>query len=128
MENSATLSPSTRLAVVLAGALQGVICYLITWYIGYAELPSDTLWLLCVVPGTVVMTTTLSLSVTSFRTPFLWLALGIAGAVVAGMGAWLKWNVAGQDSWEIREAVLFFGFHLLLMTLFMLPWLQRRLT
>ncbi|WP_276852464.1 DUF4153 domain-containing protein [Enterobacter oligotrophicus] len=128
MENSATLSPSTRLAVVLAGALQGVICYLITWYVGYAELPSDTLWLLCVVPATVVMTTTLSLSVTSFRTPFLWLALGIAGAVVAGMGAWLKWNVAGQDSWEIREAVLFFGFHLLLMTLFMLPWLQRRLT
>ena len=42
MENRETLSPSTRVAVVLAGALQGVICYVITWYrvrkiaIGYA--------------------------------------------------------------------------------------------
>ena len=61
MENRETLSPSTRVAVVLAGALQGVICYVITWYIEYAKLPSDTLWLMCVVPATVVMTTTLSL-------------------------------------------------------------------
>lgn len=127
MENSETLPPATRLAVVLAGALQGVMCYLITWYIEYAELPSDTLWLMCVVPATVVMTTTLSLAMTSFRKPFLWLALGTLGAAVAGMGGWLKWSVAGLERWEIRDAMLIFGFHLLLMTLLVLPWIQRRL-
>lgn len=127
MENSETLSPSTRVAIVLAGALQGVICYFITWYIGYAKLPSDTLWLLCVIPATVVVTTTLSLSMIYFRNPFLWLALGIIGAAVAGMGGWLKWSVAGLESWDIRDVVLLFGFHLLLMTLLMLPWLQRRM-
>lgn len=127
MENSETLSPSARVAIVLAGALQGVICYAITWYIGYAKLPSDTLWLLCVIPATVVMTTTLSLSLTSFRKPFLWLALGVIGAIVAGMGGWLKWSVAGLERWDIRDAVLIFGFHLLLMMLLVLPWLQRRI-
>lgn len=127
MENRETLSPSTRVAVVLAGALQGVICYVITWYIEYAKLPSDTLWLMCVVPATVVMTTTLSLAMTSFRKPFLWLSLGMIGAAVAGMGGWLKWSVAGLDNWDTRNAVLLFGFHLLLMTLLLLPWLQRRL-
>ena len=127
MENREALSPSTRVAVVLAGALQGVICYVITWYIEYAKLPSDTLWLMCVVPATVVMTTTLSLAMTSFRKPFLWLSLGIIGAAVAGMGGWLKWSVAGLDNWDTRNAVLLFGFHLLLMTLLLLPWLQRRL-
>ena len=127
MENSETLSPSARVAIVLAGALQGVVCYAITWYIGYAKLPSDTLWLLCVIPATVVMTTTLSLSLTSFRKPFLWLALGVIGAIVAGMGGWLKWSVAGLESWDIRDAVLIFGFHLLLMMLLVLPWLQRRI-
>ncbi|MCM7514902.1 DUF4153 domain-containing protein [Enterobacter hormaechei] len=127
MDNSETLSPSTRLAVVLAGALQGVLCYAITWYIGYAKLPTDTLWLMCVIPATVVMTTTMSLAVTSFRKPFLWLALGMTGAAVAGMGGWLKWSVAGLESWSIRDEMLVFGFHLLLMTLFILPWLQRRL-
>lgn len=127
MENSETLSPSTRAAIVLAGALQGVICYLITWYIDYAKLPSDTLWLLCVIPATVMMTTTFSLSITSIRKPLLWLALGIIGVAVAGMGGWLKWSVVGLESWDIRDAVLFFGVHLLLMTLFLLPWLQRRL-
>ena len=84
MENRETLSALTRVAVVLAGALQGVICYVITWYIEYAKLPSDTLWLMCVVPATVVMTTTLSLAMTSFRKPFLWLSLGMIGAAVAG--------------------------------------------
>ncbi|GJK36833.1 DUF4153 domain-containing protein [Enterobacter hormaechei] len=127
MENRETLSPSTRVAVVLAGALQGVICYVITWYIEYAKLPSDTLWLMCVVPATVVMTTTLSLAMTSFRKPFLWLSLGMIGAAVAGMGGWLKWSVTGLDNWDTRNAVLLFGFHLLLMTLLLLPWLQRRL-
>ncbi|EPS1991229.1 DUF4153 domain-containing protein [Enterobacter hormaechei] len=127
MENRETLSPSTRVAVELAGALQGVICYVITWYIEYAKLPSDTLWLMCVVPATVVMTTTLSLAMTSFRKPFLWLSLGMIGAAVAGMGGWLKWSVAGLDNWDTRNAVLLFGFHLLLMTLLLLPWLQRRL-
>lgn len=127
MENRETLSPSMRVAVVLAGALQGVICYVITWYIEYAKLPSDTLWLMCVVPATVVMTTTLSLAMTSFRKPFLWLSLGMIGAAVAGMGGWLKWSVAGLDNWDTRNAVLLFGFHLLLMTLLLLPWLQRRL-
>ena len=127
MENRETLSPSTRVAVVLAGALQGVICYVITWYIEYAKLPLDTLWLMCVVPATVVMTTTLSLAMTSFRKPFLWLSLGMIGAAVAGMGGWLKWSVAGLDNWDTRNAVLLFGFHLLLMTLLLLPWLQRRL-
>ncbi|MEG5478515.1 DUF4153 domain-containing protein [Enterobacter hormaechei] len=112
---------------MLAGALQGVICYVITWYIEYAKLPSDTLWLMCVVPATVVMTTTLSLAMTSFRKPFLWLSLGMIGAAVAGMGGWLKWSVAGLDNWDTRNAVLLFGFHLLLMTLLLLPWLQRRL-
>lgn len=127
MENRETLSPSTRVAVVLAGALQGVICYVITWYIEYAKLPSDTLWLMCVVPATVIMTTTLSLAMTSFRKPFLWLSLGMIGAAVAGMGGWLKWSVAGLESWNLRDEMLVFGFHLLLMTLFVLPWLQRRL-
>ncbi|MDU6451240.1 MAG: DUF4153 domain-containing protein [Enterobacter hormaechei] len=117
MENRETLSPSTRVAV----------CYVITWYIEYAKLPSDTLWLMCVVPATVVMTTTLSLAMTSFRKPFLWLSLGMIGAAVAGMGGWLKWSVAGLDNWDTRNAVLLFGFHLLLMTLLLLPWLQRRL-
>ncbi|WP_395304849.1 DUF4153 domain-containing protein [Enterobacter sp. ECC-019] len=125
MENSETLSPSTRGVVVLAGALQGVICYLIMWYIEYTKLSSNTLWLTCVVPATVVMTTTLSLSMTSFRKSFLWLSLGIIGAIVAGMGGWLKWSVAGLESWDTRDAMLFFGFHLLLMTFLMLPWLQR---
>ncbi|MBU5668109.1 DUF4153 domain-containing protein, partial [Enterobacteriaceae bacterium S32_ASV_15] len=127
MENRETLSALTRVAVVLAGALQGVICYVITWYIEYAKLPSDTLWLMCVVPATVVMTTTLSLAMTSFRKPFLWLSLGMIGAAVAGMGGWLKWSVAGLESWNLRDEMLVFGFHLLLMTLFVLPWLQRRL-
>ncbi|EOL9089556.1 DUF4153 domain-containing protein [Enterobacter hormaechei] len=127
MENRETLSALTRVAVVLAGALQGVICYVITWYIEYAKLPSDTLWLMCVVPATVVMTTTLSLAMTSFRKPFLWLSLGMIGAAVAGMGGWLKWSVAGLESWSLRDEMLVFGFHLLLMTLFVLPWLQRRL-
>lgn len=127
MENSEVLSPAARVAVVLTGAVQGLICYLISWYIDYASLPYDTLWLVCVVPATVVMTATLSLSITTFRQPLLWLALGLAGAAVAGMGAWLKWRVSGLEKWDIRDAVLLFGFHLMLMTLFMLPWLQRRL-
>ncbi|TAT62403.1 DUF4153 domain-containing protein, partial [Enterobacter cloacae] len=128
MENSETLSPSTRLAVVLVGALQGLICYGISEYIAYAKLPSDTVWSLCVMPATVAMTATVALSVTSFRKPLLWLALAIVGAVVAGMGAWLKWSVSGLEHWEIKEAVLVWGFHLLLMMLLMLPWLQRRLS
>ncbi|WP_395300903.1 DUF4153 domain-containing protein [Enterobacter sp. ECC-175] len=127
MENSEVLSPAARVAVVLAGAAQGLICYLISWYIDYASLPYDTLWLVCVVPASVVMTATLSLSITTFRKPLLWLALGAIGAAVAGMGVWLKWRVSGLDKWDVRDAVLLFGFHLMLMTLFMLPWLQRRL-
>ncbi|HED5646172.1 TPA: DUF4153 domain-containing protein [Enterobacter cloacae] len=128
MENSETLSPSTRLAVVLVGALQGLICYGISEYIAYAKLPSDTVWSLCVMPATVAMTATVALSVTSFRKPLLWLALVIVGVVVAGMGAWLKWSVSGLEHWQIKEAVLVWGFHLLLMMLLMLPWLQRRLS
>ena len=128
MENSETLSSSTRLAIVLVGALQGLICYGISEYIAYAKLPSDTVWSLCVMPATVAMTATVALSVTSFRKPLLWLALAIVGAVVAGMGAWLKWSVSGLEHWEIKEAVLVWGFHLLLMMLLMLPWLQRRLS
>ncbi len=57
----------------------------------------------------------------------LWLSLGMIGAAVAGMGGWLKWSVAGLESWNLRDEMLVFGFHLLLMTLFVLPWLQRRL-
>ncbi len=127
MENSETLSLPARGAVVLAGALQGALCYAVTWYIDYASLPSNTLWLLCLIPATVVMTTTLALSVTSLNARFLWLALGGLGAVVAGMGAWLKGSLSGLGQWDVRETLLFFGFHLLLMTLFILPWIQRRL-
>lgn len=110
MENSETLSPSTCVTIVLAGALQGVICYLITWYIDYAKLPSDTLWLLCVIPATVMMTTTFSLSITSIRKPLLWLALGIIGVAVAGMGGWIKWSVAGLESWDTEMPCSFSAF------------------
>ena len=43
-------------------------------------------------------------------------------------GARLKWSVSGLEHWQIKEAVLVWGFHLLLMMLLMLPWLQRRLS
>ena len=82
--------PLQRAAIVLVGALQGLICYGISEYIAYAKLPSDTVWSLCVMPATVAMTATVALSVTSFRKPLFWLALVIVGAVVAGMGAGLS--------------------------------------
>ncbi|MFQ8717163.1 MAG: hypothetical protein ACLR9W_00330 [Enterobacter hormaechei] len=89
MENREPLSPSTRVAVVLAGALQGVICYVITWYIEYAKLPSDTLWLMCSTCHRGNDNHVVSCHDASFRKPFLWLSPEI-GAAVAGMGGWLK--------------------------------------
>lgn len=127
MENSEGLSPATRAGIVLVGAIQGFICYLVTWYIAYADLPADSFWLVCVVPATVVLSTTLALSVTSFKQRTLWLALAVIVLAVAGMGAWLKWTLYGLERWDIRDALIFFGFNLLLMSFLMLPWLQRKL-
>ena len=127
MENVEGLSPATRAGIVLVGAIQGFICYLITWYIGYASLSADSLWLVSVTPVTIMVSTTIVLSVTSFRQRFLWLSLLAIVAVVAGMSLWLKWNLHGLEKWDIRDALLIFGFHLMFMSMFMLPWLQRRL-
>lgn len=127
MENSEGLSPATRAGIVLVGAIQGFICYLVTWYITYADLPADSFWLVCVVPATVVLSTTLALSVTSFKQRTLWLALTVIVLAVAGMGAWLKWTLYGLERWDIRDALIFFSFNLLLMSFLMLPWLQRKL-
>jgi hypothetical protein len=127
MENSEGLSPATRTGIVLVGAIQGFICYLVTWYIAYADLPADSFWLVCVVPATVVLSTTLALSVTSFKQRTLWLALAVIVLAVAGMGAWLKWTLYGLERWDIRDALIFFSFNLLLMSFLMLPWLQRKL-
>ncbi|ATG02817.1 inner membrane protein [Lelliottia amnigena] len=127
MENSEGLSPATRAGIVLVGAIQGFICYLVTWYIAYADLPADSFWLVCVVPATVVLSTTLALSVTSFKQRTLWLALTVIVLAVAGMGAWLKWTLYGLERWDIRDALIFFSFNLLLMSFLMLPWLQRKL-
>ncbi|WP_449547216.1 DUF4153 domain-containing protein [Lelliottia amnigena] len=127
MENSEGLSPATRAGIVLVGAIQGFICYLVTWYIAYADLPADSFWLVCVVPATVVLSTTLALSVTSFKQRTLWLALAVIVLAVAGMGAWLKWTLYGLERWDIRDALIFFGFNLLVMSFLMLPWLQRKL-
>jgi len=127
MENSEGLSPATRAGIVLVGAIQGFICYLVTWYIAYADLPADSFWLVCVVPATVVLSTTLALSVTSFKQRTLWLALAVIVLAVAGMGAWLKWTLYGLARWDIRDALIFFSFNLLLMSFLMLPWLQRKL-
>lgn len=127
MENSEGLSPTTRAGIVLVGAIQGFICYLVTWYIAYADLPADSFWLVCVVPATVVLSTTLALSVTSFKQRTLWLALTVIVLAVAGMGAWLKWTLYGLERWDIRDALIFFSFNLLLMSFLMLPWLQRKL-
>lgn len=127
MENVEGLSPATRAGIVLVGAIQGLICYLITWYIGYASLSADSLWLVSVTPVTIMVSTTIVLSVTSFRQRFLWLSLLATVAVVAGMSLWLKWNLHGLEKWDIRDALLIFGFHLMFMSMFMLPWLQRRL-
>lgn len=127
MENSEGLSPATRAGIVLVGAIQGFICYLVTWYIAYADLPTDSFWLVCLVPATVVLSTTLALSVTSFKQRTLWLALAVIVLAVAGMGAWLKWTLYGLERWDIRDALIFFSFNLLLMSFLMLPWLQRKL-
>lgn len=127
MENSEGLSPATRAGIVLVGAIQGFICYLVTWYIAYADLPADSFWLVCVVPATVVLSTTLALSVTSFKQRTLWLALTVIVLAVAGMGAWLKWTLYGLERWDIRDALIFFSFNLLVMSFLMLPWLQRKL-
>jgi len=127
MDKAEGLSPATRAGIVLVGAVQGFICYLVTWYIGYAGLPADNFWLVCVVPATVVLSTTLALSVTSFQQRTLWLALAAIVAAVAGMSAWLKWNIHGFERWDIRDALMLFGFNLLLMSFLMLPWLQRKL-
>ncbi|WP_421533150.1 DUF4153 domain-containing protein [Lelliottia amnigena] len=127
MENSEGLSPATRAGIVLVGAIQGFICYLVTWYIAYADLPADSFWLVCVVPATVVLSTTLALSVISFKQRTLWLALAVIVLAVAGMGAWLKWTLYGLERWDIRDALIFFSSNLLLMSFLMLPWLQRKL-
>ncbi len=120
------LSPAARVGILLTGVLQGLLCWLISWYIGYASLPADTLWLLCVVPATLMASTTFALCVTSYRQPLMWLALLVILAAVAGMGGWLRWTLHGVDRWDVREALLVFGCQLLLISLLMLPWLQRR--
>lgn len=117
MENVEGLSPATRAGIVLVGAIQGFICYLITWYIGYASLSADSLWLVSVTPVTIMVSTTIVLSVTSFRQRFLWLSLLAIVAVVAGMSLWLKWNLHGLEKWDIRDALLIFGFHLMFMSM-----------
>lgn len=126
MDANKGLSPAVRAGIVLTGALQGLICWLISWYMGYASLPADTLWLLCVVPATLMVSTTFALCVTSYRQPMMWLTLLVILAAVAGMGGWLRWTLHEKALWSVREALLFFGLQLLLMSLFMLPWLQRR--
>lgn len=84
MDHADELSPATRAGIIVVGALQGFICYLVTWYMAWASLPADTVWLMCVIPATVVVSTALSLSVTSFRQPVMWLVLLGMAAVVGG--------------------------------------------
>lgn len=127
MDYADELSPATRAGIIVVGALQGFICYLVTWYMAWASLPADTVWLMCVIPATVVVSTALSLSVTSFRQPVMWLVLLGMAAVVGGMGVWLKWRIQGMERWNVQDALTIFGIHLLLMSLLILPWLQRRL-
>ena len=119
MENTESLSPATRAGIVLVGAIQGFICYLVTWYIGYAGLPADSFWLVCVVPATVVLSTTLALSVTSFKQRSLWLALAAIVLAVAGMGGgdrdrlprlrsgggrrWLQRRLTGAAASSLRQ-------------------------
>lgn len=126
MDANEGISPAARAGIVLTGALQGLMCWLISWYIGYASLPADNLWLLCVVPATLMVSTTFALCVTSYRQPLMWLALLVILAAVAGMGGWLRWTLYEKEIWSVREELLIFGFQLLLMCLLMLPWLQRR--
>ena len=127
MDHAEGLSPATRAGIIVVGAMQGLICYFVTWYMACASLPVDTVWLVCVVPATVVVSTAMSLSVTSFRQTSMWLVLLVMAAAVAGMGVWLKWRIQGVDRWNAQDALTLFGVHLLLMSLLILPWLQRRL-
>lgn len=127
MVGNDSLSPLTRISIVFAGALQGLLCYGLARYLDSVALPADNIWLVLVIPATLVVTTTFALSVSSLRQPLLWGAIAAIALAVFGMGAWLKWNMAGLSRWDIHEWLFSWGVHLLLMVMLLLPWLQRRI-
>lgn len=121
-----TLSHATRISIVIAGVLQGLLCYGLARYLDVAALPADNIWLVLVIPASLVVTATFALSVSSLRQPLLWIAMASIALAVFAMGAWLKWNMAGMNRWNIQEWLFAWGVHLLLMVMLLLPWLQRR--
>lgn len=123
MDTVTPLSSPTRWGMVLTGVVQGFLCYLLMSYL----IPQDSRWIFYGLPVSLALSSVLLFTVVSFRQRALWLWLAAILAVVLGMGGWLKGNLSGDDLWRQSDALLRYGWCLLLMALLLLPWIQYQL-
>jgi hypothetical protein len=121
--DSVELSRTTRWGMIGIGLLQGVVCYLLMKYL----VPQHSGWLFYGMPATIALSSSLLLTVVSFKQRALWCWMILICAVVLAMGMWLKWHVEGSDKWAQDEVFFVFGWRLILMAMLALPWIQYQL-
>ncbi|MDM2837110.1 DUF4153 domain-containing protein [Citrobacter sp. Cpo091] len=118
--DSAEISRTTRWGMIFIGLLQGTLCYLLMTYLA----PHNDGWLFYGMPATIAITSTLLLTVVSFKQRALWYWMALIFVVVLAMSVWLKWQVEDSDKWRQHEVFMFYGWRLLLMAMLALPWIQ----
>ncbi|MCX8986885.1 DUF4153 domain-containing protein [Citrobacter portucalensis] len=118
--DSAEISRTTRWGMIFIGLLQGTLCYLLMTYLA----PHNDGWLFYGMPATIAITSALLLTVVSFKQRALWYWMALIFVVVLAMSVWLKWQVEDSDKWRQHEVFMFYGWHLLLMAMLALPWIQ----
>lgn len=121
--DSVELSPVTRWGMILIGLSQGILCYLLMAYL----VPHHSGWLFYGMPATIALSSALLLTVVSFRQRALWYWMTPIFCAVLAMSVWLKWNAGGSGRWRQEDAFFVFGWHLLLMAMLALPWIQYQL-
>lgn len=121
--DSVELSPVTRWGMILIELLQGILCYLLMAYL----VPHHSGWLFYGMPATIALSSALLLTVVSFRQRALWYWMALIFCAVLAMSVWLKWNAGGSGRWRQEDAFFVFGWHLLLMAMLALPWIQYQL-
>lgn len=118
--DSVELSRTTRWGMIFIGLLQGTLCYLLMTHL----VPHNHDWLFYGMPTTIAVTSTLLLTVVSFKPRALWYWMALIFVAVLAMSVWLKWQVEGGDEWRQQEIFFVYGWRLLLMAMLALPWIQ----
>lgn len=127
MKSDAPLSASLRWLLPLTGMLQGGVIYLLNRTTALFSTPAEHGWLLFLLVGSLITTSTLIFAARSLRQPLLWLGIALLLMMAAVHCSWLVYAVTGLDTWDQRDALWRYVVALAAMLFLLLPWLQSRL-